>query len=67
MFRSAPPALTPAEFADARDRGALVVDVRPAAVYMAEHIPGALSNPFRDAYATWLGWLVELERRRCSS
>ncbi len=29
---------------------------------MAEHIPGALSNPFRDAYATWLGWLVELER-----
>ena len=57
-----PPALTPAEFAGARDRGALVVDVRATVAYMAEHIPGALSNPFRDAYATWLGWLVELER-----
>ena len=36
--------------------------MRPTVAYMAEHIPGALSNRFRDAYATWLGWLVELER-----
>jgi glyoxylase-like metal-dependent hydrolase (beta-lactamase superfamily II) len=56
-----PPPLTPAEFSAAHDGGALVVDVRPAAAYMREHIPGALSNTFRDAYATWLGWLVELE------
>jgi rhodanese-related sulfurtransferase len=56
-----PPPLAPAEFAAARDRGALVVDLRPVEAYMREHIPGALSNPFRDDYATWLGWLVELE------
>ena len=56
-----PPPLTPGEFSAAHDGGALVVDVRPAAAYMREHITGALSNAFRDAYATWLGWLVELE------
>lgn len=56
-----PPALSPAAFAEARDRGALVVDVRPVAEYMPEHIPGALSNTFRDAFATWLGWLVDAE------
>ena len=28
---------------------------------MREHISGALSNRFRDAYATWLGWVVEPE------
>ena len=25
---------------------------------MAGHIPGALSNTFRDSFATWLGWLL---------
>jgi rhodanese-related sulfurtransferase/glyoxylase-like metal-dependent hydrolase (beta-lactamase superfamily II) len=35
-----------------------VIDVRPQAEFMAGHIPGALSNAFRDGFATWLGWLV---------
>ncbi|MGH2587655.1 MAG: MBL fold metallo-hydrolase [Dehalococcoidia bacterium] len=52
-----PPPLDPAAFDTAR-REALVVDVRPKEAYAAGHIPGALSNTFRDAYATWLGWLV---------
>jgi hydroxyacylglutathione hydrolase len=56
-----PRALPAGDFAEARELGALVVDVRPVGAYMAEHIPGALSNPFRDSFATWLGWLVELE------
>ncbi|MBM3141271.1 MAG: MBL fold metallo-hydrolase, partial [Chloroflexi bacterium] len=60
--RIAPPRpLPPSAFEEAAARGALVVDVRPTAAYMAEHLPGALSNPFRDAYATWLGWLVDPE------
>lgn len=58
---SLPPPLRPSEFQAASDAGSLVVDLRPAGEYSAEHIPGALSNPLRDAYATWLGWLVRLE------
>ena len=56
----APPALSPEEF-ERRRRDALVVDTRPLTEYMRGHIPGALSNAFRDAYSTWLGWLVPLE------
>jgi len=38
--------------------GAALVDVRPIADYAAGHIPGSLSIQLRDAFATWLGWLV---------
>ncbi|MEV0174559.1 MBL fold metallo-hydrolase [Streptomyces sp. NPDC050803] len=38
--------------------GGYVVDVRPAADYAAGHIPGSLSIPLRDKFATWLGWLL---------
>jgi glyoxylase-like metal-dependent hydrolase (beta-lactamase superfamily II) len=38
--------------------GGHVVDVRPAADYAAGHIPGAISIPLRDQFATWLGWLL---------
>jgi rhodanese-related sulfurtransferase len=52
-----PPPLSPADFERA-SQGALVVDARPIEEYAAAHLPGSLSNQFRDAYATWLGWLV---------
>jgi rhodanese-related sulfurtransferase len=39
--------------------GALVVDVRPLADYAAGHVPGSVSIPLRDQFATWLGWLLE--------
>ena len=55
-----PPQLEPADFARAAGQ-AVVVDVRPQAEFMAGHVPGALSNTFRDAFATWLGWLVPLD------
>jgi hydroxyacylglutathione hydrolase len=42
--------------------GAAVVDVRPIAAFAAGHIPGSLSIPLREAFATWLGWLVEAGR-----
>ncbi|PZG87182.1 MBL fold metallo-hydrolase [Streptomyces sp. NTH33] len=41
--------------------GGHVVDVRPAADYAAGHIPGSLSIPLRDQFATWLGWLLPAE------
>lgn len=55
----APSPLSPEELQRAQEIGALVVDVRPVAQYSKAHVPGSLSNPFRDAYATWLGWFVD--------
>jgi glyoxylase-like metal-dependent hydrolase (beta-lactamase superfamily II)/rhodanese-related sulfurtransferase len=55
-----PPPLDPAAF-DAVRSDALVVDARPKEDYARSHIAGAISIPFRDAYATWLGWLVPPE------
>jgi rhodanese-related sulfurtransferase len=36
----------------------VIVDVRPISAYAAGHIPGSLSIELREAFATWLGWLV---------
>lgn len=38
--------------------GAQLIDVRPVADFAAGHIPGAVSIPLRDQFATWLGWLL---------
>ncbi|MFE7276140.1 rhodanese-like domain-containing protein [Streptomyces sp. NPDC057623] len=37
---------------------AQIVDVRPVPDFAAGHIPGAVSIPLRDQFATWLGWLL---------
>ena len=50
--------LTPAETRRLLADGAALVDVRPVRDYAAGHIPGALSIPLRDQFATWLGWLL---------
>src|SRR5207244_1203901 len=50
--------LTPAAVRSLAVRGGWVVDVRPVADFAAGHIPGAVSIPLRDQFATWLGWLV---------
>lgn len=39
-------------------QGAQIVDVRPLPDFAAGHIPGAVSIPLRDQFATWLGWLL---------
>ena len=44
--------------ADAVDRGALVVDLRPAAEHAVGHLPGSLSIPSGTSFGTWLGWVV---------
>jgi len=38
--------------------GGRVIDVRPVPDWAAGHIPGSLAIPLREAFATWLGWLV---------
>ncbi|MFF9627274.1 rhodanese-like domain-containing protein [Streptomyces griseosporeus] len=52
------PALTAQQVGALIADGGHVVDVRPAADYAAGHIPGSLSIPLRDQFATWLGWLL---------
>jgi rhodanese-related sulfurtransferase len=44
------------------DAGALIVDVRPIVDFAAGHVPGSMSNALRPVFASWLGWLVDLER-----
>ncbi|WP_416986321.1 rhodanese-like domain-containing protein [Streptomyces sp. T028] len=39
-------------------QGARLVDVRPVTEFAAGHIPGAVSIALRNAFATWLGWLL---------
>jgi glyoxylase-like metal-dependent hydrolase (beta-lactamase superfamily II)/rhodanese-related sulfurtransferase len=54
----APPAVTADQVRALLAEGGHVVDVRPAADYAAGHVPGALSIPLRDQFASWLGWLL---------
>jgi rhodanese-related sulfurtransferase len=52
------PALTVHRVRDLLGQGARIVDARPVADFAAGHIPGAISIPLRDRFATWLGWLL---------
>jgi rhodanese-related sulfurtransferase len=54
--------LRPEEF-DALRSHALVVDARSMDDFARAHIPGSLSNPFRSAFAVWLGWLAPPDAR----
>ena len=54
----------PEAFAAAASQdGSIVVDVRDPASYADGHGQGALAIPFRDAFPTWLGWLVPADAR----
>jgi hydroxyacylglutathione hydrolase len=50
--------LTPGQVLAMQNDGGQVIDVRPVPAYAAGHIRGSLAIPLRDAFATWLGWLV---------
>jgi hydroxyacylglutathione hydrolase len=50
--------LTPGQVLAMQNDGGQVIDIRPMPAYGAGHIPGSLAIPLRDAFATWLGWLV---------
>jgi hydroxyacylglutathione hydrolase len=51
-------ALSAAETRQLLGQGAQIIDVRPVTDFAHGHIPGALSIPLRDQFATWLGWLL---------
>ncbi|MFF7641529.1 rhodanese-like domain-containing protein [Streptomyces canus] len=51
-------ALTAAETRQLLGRGAQIIDVRSVKDFSHGHIPGAISIPLRDQFATWLGWLL---------
>lgn len=50
--------LTVVELDAAMSEGAELIDVRSIDAFAAGHVPGSMSNPWRDQFATWLGWLV---------
>jgi rhodanese-related sulfurtransferase/glyoxylase-like metal-dependent hydrolase (beta-lactamase superfamily II) len=52
-------AMDAAEFREAALRG-VIVDPRKPAEYARRHIAGSVSIPYRDVFATWLGWIVPL-------
>lgn len=56
------PRLSAAEVAGHVEQGAVLVDARPLAAFAAGHPEGALSNVLRPVFASWLGWLIELDR-----
>jgi rhodanese-related sulfurtransferase/glyoxylase-like metal-dependent hydrolase (beta-lactamase superfamily II) len=61
----APPALTqlhPDRVAALLAAGGELIDVRPVPDFAAGHVPGSLSIPLRDVFATWLGWLAPPDR-----
>ncbi|MEU8986909.1 rhodanese-like domain-containing protein [Streptomyces sp. NPDC048558] len=60
VIRPAPtlPALSADKVRHLIGEGAQIIDVRPVADFAAGHIPGAVSIPLRDQFATWLGWLL---------
>jgi rhodanese-related sulfurtransferase len=35
--------------------------MRPIQGFSEEHVTGSVSIPLRDAFATWLGWLIDAE------
>ncbi len=54
----APRPLTAAETDEVRRVGGWVIDVRSAAEHAAGALPGSVSIPHSDQFATWTGWLV---------
>jgi glyoxylase-like metal-dependent hydrolase (beta-lactamase superfamily II)/rhodanese-related sulfurtransferase len=54
--------LGPAEVERLLSGGAELVDVRPIDAFARAHVPGSLSIALRDAFASWLGWLVPMDR-----
>jgi hydroxyacylglutathione hydrolase len=53
-----PGALDAPAFRDAVEAGGIAIDVRKTDRYAAAHIPDSVAIEFRDAYCTWLGWVV---------
>ncbi|HEY3349674.1 MAG TPA: MBL fold metallo-hydrolase [Thermoanaerobaculia bacterium] len=60
--RRAPAPLPPAEVLRLVERGAVLVDVRPATAFGAGHMPGALNVGLTGQFASWAGTLLPPDR-----
>src|SRR5262249_48196994 len=60
--RPLPPRLSPVEFRDALQRGALALDTRAAGEYSGEHVQNSLHVGLDGQYASWVGTLVSPEQ-----
>jgi rhodanese-related sulfurtransferase len=45
------------------DKGAMVLDVRPGAEFVAGHVPGSVSIPLSGQFASWAGAVLGLSSR----
>lgn len=52
------PRLPAQQVREIMDRGAWLIDARPAATWADAHPQGAVSIELRPAFASWLGWVV---------
>ncbi len=50
------------ELAGLLQRGEIVIDTRPAAVFATRHVPGTLNIPLNKSFSTWVGSLVPYDR-----
>ena len=55
-------ALTLAEVDRLLTDGATIVDARPISAFAAGHVPGSLSIELRPVFASWLGWVTDLDQ-----
>ena len=55
------PALRPVEVLERGQRGATLLDTRPAAEFGAAHVPGSLHIGLNGQYASWAGTLLGLD------
>jgi glyoxylase-like metal-dependent hydrolase (beta-lactamase superfamily II)/rhodanese-related sulfurtransferase len=65
VYGSDPPSVQPLMVDSVRRflaGGAVLIDARPIEAFAAGHVPRSLSIPWRDQFATWLGWLVDESR-----
>ncbi len=56
-----PPGLSPEDVARLAEKGATLLDTRPAAAYGAAHVPGSLQIALTGQFASWAGALVTPE------
>ena len=59
--RGAPAALAASALAQ-RIADGVVVDIRPAAAYAAQHAAGTLNIPLGKSFTTWSGWLLRYDQ-----
>lgn len=59
---SAPRDLSSRMLIDSADRGAIIVDTRPAAQFAEQHVKGTINIPFTRSFLKWSGALLPYDR-----